>query len=264
MVVESHAIDAYDAPAPPRGLYFVDYPLFFMADKLKNSKGVTTSDSLGLKYYANLFRLSYFNRTTFKNTWVASILIPVGHIEFLSDHDEGLGDATVVFGYWIIDRPGSKTWLSLAQFIDIPIGHFDKGKSANMGSNVWKIRPSMFFGKYFFDKIDLEIALKYNIFTENDDKKVKSGSELILESFFGYFIQPTVLFGVHLDTIFGEDNTVNGQRILDSGVEGYRTGLSLDWVFDTRGINFKYLVDFGRKNSPEGHLFQMRFSWKFY
>jgi hypothetical protein len=73
-----------------------------------------------------------------------------------------------------------------------------------------------------------------------------------------------VLFGVHLDTIFGEDNTVNGQRILDSGVEGYRTGLSLDWVFDTRGINFKYLVDFGRKNSPEGHLFQMRFSWKFY
>ena len=68
MVVESHAIDAYDPPAPPRGLYFVDYPLFFMADKLKNSKGVTISDNLGLKYYANLFRLSYFNRTTFKNT----------------------------------------------------------------------------------------------------------------------------------------------------------------------------------------------------
>jgi hypothetical protein len=208
--------------------------------------------------------MSYFNRTTFKNTWVASILIPVGHIEALGDHDEGLGDATVVFGYWIIDRPGSKTWLSLAQFIDIPIGNFDKSKSANMGSSVWKIRPSVYFGKYFFDKIDLEIALKYNISTGNNDTRVKNGNELILESFLGYFIRPTVLFGVHLDTIFGEDNTVNGQRILDSGVEGYRTGLSLDWVFDTRGINFKYLVDFGRKNSPEGHLFQMRFSWKFY
>jgi hypothetical protein len=35
-----------------------------------------------------------------------------------------------------------------------------------MGSNVWKIRPSMFFGKYFFDKKDLELALKYNISTK--------------------------------------------------------------------------------------------------
>jgi hypothetical protein len=262
-VVVAHAIDAYDAPAPPRGLYFVNYPLFFMADKLKNGQGRDASDDLGLRYYANLFRLSYFNRATFKNTWVASILLPVGRIEVLDDHDQGLGDLTLVLGYWIIDKPGEKTWLSIAQFIDLPTGSFDQNKSANMGSNVWKIRPSLYFGKHLFEMIDLEFAIKYNFSTENHETTVKNGNELIVEGLLGYFIQPSVLVGVHFDANFGEDNTLNGEHILHSGPQGYRTGFSLDWVLDTKGINFKYLVDFGRKNAPEGHLFQMRFSWKF-
>lgn len=260
---ESYAIDAYDAPAPPHGLYFVNYPLLFIADKLKGGKGNTIEGNLDLKCYVNLFRLIYFNRKTFKNTWIASILVPAGRIEVLNDHDEGIGDVTVVFGYWIIDRTGSKTWLSLAQFIDIPTGHFDKNKAANMGSNIWKFRPSIYFGKHFLGKIDLELAAKYNFYTENDKTHTKNGDELSLESYLGYFLRPNALVGAHFDTTIGADNKVNNQKILDSGIGIYRTGLSFDWVFETSGINFKYLVDFAGKNSPEGHLFQTRFSWKF-
>jgi hypothetical protein len=64
---------------------------------------------------------------------------------------------------------------------------------------------------------------------------VKNGNEVILESYLGYFIRPTLLFGMHLDSTFGENQEVSGQKISDSGVRIYKTGLSLNWLGGTGG-----------------------------
>ncbi|MCU7928077.1 MAG: transporter [Candidatus Thiodiazotropha sp. (ex Dulcina madagascariensis)] len=258
-----YALDIYDAPPAPPGLFFSDYPLYYTADKTTDKDGDTAINDLGLRSYQNLFRLTYSTKSLFnKNTFVFDAILPVGRVEILGESEEGLGDILTIFGYYFIDEPKSGTYFAPAFYIDVPTGEYDKGRTVNLGSNVWQFRPALFFSKYH-KRMNYDIALKYTMYTENSDTKVRSGNEIILETLLGYSIKLSLVLAAHLDATWGDDAEVDGHRLDDSGVQVYKSGVSLDWALDEKTfLDFKYLREFNTKNTPEGDLFQVRFSIK--
>lgn len=257
-----YAVDPFDNIPAPQGLYFLDYPVYYTAQKIMDSQGNAVLDNLDLHSYQNIFRITYYNKTTFENTWAFTLLVPVGRIEMQNKHDEGLGDFTVASAYWMIDDAVSKTWLGAVAYVDIPTGSYDSEKTVNMGRNVWKFRPSLVFAKQF-NNFDLEATAKYNIYTKNKDTDVKEGSEAIFEGYCGYFVKPNLLIGGHFNATFGQNKIVNDNKESDSGIRLYQAGPSIHWMIDNNiGFLFETIFDIKARNTTEGELLLVRLLWK--
>ena len=114
-----YAIEPFDNVPAPQGWYFVAYPTYYSSQKLIDKDGNTAINNLDLHFSQNLFRLAYYDKTTFENTWVFSFGIPVGRIEILNDSDAGIGDIITAVGYILIENQASKTWLGIFGNMDI-------------------------------------------------------------------------------------------------------------------------------------------------
>ncbi len=261
-VSESYAVDPFDNIPAPTGLYFLDYPFYSTAQKILNGNGNILSDDIGLRLLENIFRFTYYGNASVEHPFAVTVLVPVGRIELMGDHDQGLGDATIGTAYWIINDARSKTWVGAAFFADAPTGNFDPNKKANMGSNVWKVRPALIFAKQF-ENFDIEASYKYNIYTKNKDNNIENGSENIFEGYIGYFLKPQLLFGAHYNVVYGEDEKIGGQRVADSGVRVYQAGFSFNWmVSDNLGFMFENVYDYNTRNVPEGKIYLDRLCLK--
>ncbi|MBF0558355.1 MAG: transporter, partial [Nitrospirae bacterium] len=231
--------DPYDNIAVPPGPYLSTYPYYFSSSELADKNGNRISKDPDAKTYQNTLKFNYYDKTVLPNTSVLAILVPGGCTQMLGDHDCGIGDLLLVAGYWLVDDPDSKTWFGIRPSLSVPTGSYDKNRKANMGSNVWQVRPIVFFAKQFW-KIDLELTAKYNIFTKNDDTHTRQGNQVIFEEYAGYFIRPDLLLGFHFNGIWGQDTIVNGAPIHESGVQKYQAGPS---IFKDFGNGFAILIE---------------------
>ncbi|MHB8623737.1 MAG: SphA family protein [Sulfuricaulis sp.] len=255
----SIAIEPYDnVPAKP-GFFFVDYPTYFGADQFRDASG--NKSNIYLRSYLNVFRFVYYGNAR-EHTYLATILLPVGRVEVSGDHDQGLGDTTIGSAFWLIDDQREKKWIGAAMFIDIPVGSYDPSRAANLGENVWKIRPTVFFAKEL-KKIHLEASVKFNIYEKNPDTGMKNGSELIVETYGGYMISPSILLGLHLNTAHASDNSFNGAPISDSGIKKNQVGISINLMASNdSGVTIEVLNDTYARNAPKGNTYLVRLFWK--
>lgn len=254
-------VQPYENVPGPQGAYLEMYPIYYSASRLNDKNGNALTTNLGFTLYENVAEVLYYNQSLFTNSVVAGIALPAGYTELLGDHDTGFGDVTMVVGYWLIDDPESKTWLAAGSYLDAPTGSFDKNKRANMGMNVWKIRPTIVLAKQF-GPMDLELTTKYNIYTKNQDTGIRQGDEMITEGYLGYLVQPGLMVGANLNATFGGDSIVNGARIPDSGVQIFQAGPSIFKMFGQVGVSVGWLTDFGVRNSMEGYQVVARICWK--
>jgi hypothetical protein len=255
------ALDPYENVTFPQNWYLSVSPLYSKADRLTDKNGNTITRNLGLSTFQTLFRFTYYNQKAFKNTWAFTVIAPVGEKQLSGKKDEGIGDITAGAGYWLIDDHKAKTWLAAGAYATIPTGNYDKTKAANMGANVWKFQPAAGFAKQI-GKLHLETTAKYAFYTENRDTFTRDGNELNLDGYLGYFIQPNVMLGAHLNGIWGRDKTVRGSAVPDSGIEKYQTGFSLYLLGSKSRTTIEYISDFKVKNSYKGQLFKVIVSWK--
>jgi hypothetical protein len=261
-IVTCHAINPIDNWALP-GSYLSVYPVYYTASKLKNSKGETLLKDLDSRVYETIFKVTTYDKSIFPNTLGFTFLLRAGRRDLLGEHDLGIGDMTLGLGYWFVDDPVSKTYFALGSYVDIPIGEFDEDRVANMGKNVWKIRPAVGMAKQF-GKFDIETALFYNIFTKNKDTGIREGNETILEVYIGYWIQRGVMLGSNFNAVFGEDKIANGHKIHDSGVRRFQVGPSIYWIAGDRFcVTLNALFEFGVRNTSQGSLLSGRFVWGF-
>ncbi|MFH2044361.1 MAG: transporter [Pseudomonadota bacterium] len=257
-----HAINPYDNWALP-GSYFSLYPVYYTASKLKNNKGKTLLINIDARVYETVLKFTTYNKSFLPNTLGFTLLLHAGRKDLRGEHDLGIGDLTVGLGYWFIDDPVSKTYFVLGSFLDIPTGDYNKNRIVNMGENVWKIRPVLGMAKQL-GKFNIETALFYNIFTENNDTNTKEGNETILEVYVGYMIYPGLLAGGNFNATFGVNKTVNGHKIHDSGIRRFQVGPSIYWNTGNRlCITLSALSEFGVRNTSQGYLFTGRFAWGF-
>ncbi len=258
----SYAVDPFDNIPAPHGLYFLDYPLYSTANKIVDGNGNIIEDHIGLRVFENVFRLAYYGNTLAEHPFVATVLVPIGRVELMGEHDQGLGDITIGTGYWILNDNRSKTWVGAALFIDAPTGNYDPNKKANMGSNVWKIRPTILFAKQA-GSFDVEASYKYNIYTNNRDTDIENGAEHIVEGYVGYYFEPQLLFGAHYNIVYGNDEKAGGQRVDASGKRVYQAGFSVNWmVSDSLGLMFENMYDYHTKNVPTAELYMVRLCYK--
>ena len=256
------AADPYDSFPFPEGVYFLNYTVNANADTFNDKDGNSADNDMDFNLFQNVFRFAYYDKSLFDNTFVANIAVPVGKIDLKGDDDSGLGDITIASGYWIIDDPETKTWMSLGLLTIAPTGGYDKNKTANMGSNVWQIRPFLDVAKKF-GKFQLEGTLRYNMYTKNNDTDVQNGSETLIETFFGYDL-PNSLIGLHLNTVLGQDKKSGGNTVDDSAVTRYQAGISYLYNFGKgRTASLEYFKDLESKNTLDTQIFLMRLSWKF-
>lgn len=256
------ALEPTDNVPSPQGSYFTIYPLFSRATRLMDKNGDATPVDPDVTLYQNTFKYSYSDKTLLPNTTAFCVLLPVGYVNILGDHDGGIGDPSFFGGYWFVDDPVAKTWLGARLQTFVPIGSYDKESKANMGTNVWKFRPMLFFAKQM-GNVQLELTTKYTIYTTNNDTDTRLGNEVIVEGYAGYFPRPDLLLGWHVNSIFGEDKTVASGRVPDSGVRIYQTGPSVLKKFGNGfSVTVEALSDVAVHNSTEGYTVQARLIWK--
>ena len=262
IVGTGRAAEPYDNVAMPQGSYFSTYPLFSHANRLMDKNGEALTTDPDLTRYQNTFKYTYYDKTLLKNTISLCAMLPVGYMNLLGDHDGGIGDLALIGGYWFVDDPVAKTWFGARLQTIVPTGSFDEDSKANLGGNVWKFRPVLYFAKQT-GKLQMEMTTKYSIYTTNTDTDTRQGRDLIVEGYAGWFLRPDLLLGWHLNGTFGRDKTVAGNRVADSAVRIYQAGPSL---FKNFGNGFSATVearsDFAVQNSTEGYTVLARLSWR--
>lgn len=257
-----HALEPYDNVAMPPGSYFSTYPLFSRSTRLMDKNGDAVATDPDLELYQNTFKYTYYDKALLPNTLSLVAMLPVGYIDLLGDHDGGIGDLTLVGGYWFVDDPVTKTWFGARLQTVVPIGSYDKDSRANMGGNVWKVRPVLYYAKQT-GNFQLELTTKYTINAKNTDTDTRLGDDVGVEGYAGYFLRPDLLLGWHLNGTFGQDKTVAGNRVPDSGVRICQSGPSLLKKFGQGfSVTVLALSDFAVQNSTEGYTVLARLSWK--
>lgn len=259
---QARAIEPFEAVALPEGWLFATYASYYSSSELLNKKGDVAFSNLGMRASTATLRLSGYTRSLLPNTVNVTLLVPVGRRDLRQDHDAGLGDITLAGGYWLIDNRETKTYLAVGSFIDMPTGAYKFEKTANMGANVWKFRPSIGFAKQV-ENLKIETALRYNIYTKNEANDVRDGNEFIAEGYAGYFIKPKVLLGWHVNGTFGGEKTFKGKEVKDSEIQRIQTGPSL-YLAAAKGfaVTLTGLTEIGVRNSTQGTLFLARFAWR--
>lgn len=256
------AAEPYDNVAMPQGSYFSTYPLFRHANRLMDKNGNPVATDPDLELYQNTFKYTYYDKTLLPKTISLCTMLPVSYMNLRGDHDGGIGDLALIAGYWFVDDPVAKTWFGARLQTIVPIGSYDKGSKANLGGNVWQFRPVLYFAKQS-GNLQMELTMKYSIYTTNTDTDTRQGHDVIVEGYAGWFLRPDLLLGWQLNGTFGQDKTVAGNRVVDSGGRIYQTGPSL---FKNFGKGFSATVealsDFAVHNSTEGYTVLARLSWK--
>jgi len=259
-VRESLGIEPFDNIARPEGSYLFLYPSYSRADRLKDRNGNVLPTNPDATTYQILFKYNYFNRKLLPNATLFSVFLPVGCTEMLGDRDCGIGDLSLVSGYWFIDDPVSKTWFGGKVLTVAPIGSYNKDRKANMGGNVWKFQPTLFSATQM-GKVQAELTARYTIYTKNADTGVQQGNDVSVDAYCGYYLWPSLLAGGHLNGTFGWDKTVNGSAVRDSGIQKLQAGVSVLKRFGGFSALVEALSDFGVKNSTEGFTVLIRLCW---
>jgi hypothetical protein len=263
--VDCQAVDPFEnnigGVTQPHELYFTVYPMIYSASKLKNNSGDTVTDDLDARLYSSILRLTYYNKSLLGNTIILSGTLPVGKTKLLGDSNSGIGDAMLLAGYWLIDDKSSGTYLAVGSYLDVPTGDYNKNNIANMGSNVWKFRPTVVAAKQI-GALDMELTLKYNIYTENKDTGARAGNEAIVEGYTGYFLRPDLIAGAHLNATFGSDMNVDGVRITETAVRVFQAGPSIMWIAGKFSILVVALDEFAARNTAQGYLVYARLGYK--
>lgn len=258
-----YGVDPYSNTALAPGYYLSVYPSWYRAPRLVDKDGTTVTDDLRARAEIAAVRLTAYDKTLFSNTTAFTLVLPAGRKEALGDRDSGIGDVTAGVGHWIVDDPASGTWILVGVSADLPSGGYDKTRKANMGGNVKTVTPVIGFSK-ISKTFEFEGALKYTIFEKNAETGVKAGDLTTVELYGGYFLRPqAVLAGVLLNGAQGNDSTMNGATIGNSGVRKFQAGPSFYCRF-TAAFNatVDFLTDFGVRNGAEGKSLLGRLSWR--
>jgi hypothetical protein len=106
----------------------------------------------------------------------------------------------------------------------------------------------------------------YDINTENDDTKYKSGQELHVDYTIGYHISKewTVGLGGYYYYQTTEDE-LNGAKVGSDGFEGrvFSIGPVVQYGYKNMSFTLKWQPEFEAKNKPEGNKFWFNFVYAF-
>src|SRR5262249_4384893 len=79
----------------------------------------------------------------------------------------GVADPIVSAGYWFINRPEQKRYLSAVTFLTLPIGTYDRHRTLNLGGNRWQNDLQADFTQGFLEQYTVDIAADWIWYGDN-------------------------------------------------------------------------------------------------
>ena len=109
-----------------------------------NTIAGTSSRDTSLDSQIGIARYIHYNKESlFGHQYDWNVIVPFGRLrdgrilgQSLGDAS-GVGDPIASVGYWFINDPERKRYLSFAPYLTIPVGSYDRNKSLNLGGNRW-------------------------------------------------------------------------------------------------------------------------------
>jgi len=263
--------------APPPGLYFMDYNMFYDSHEFMDAGGdeVKAGPLAGFKanVYANVPRFIWItDKQIFGANYGMHLFVPIMDIDvktrFAHDHQTGLGD--IIFDPFILSWHWKTFHLTTAVDIYAPTGEFDQGNMANPGLNLWTFEPIVAFTWQFVENVPLSFSMKfmYDFNTKNSqgtspltgmEADVTPGQELHFDYSLDYMINDTWKVGVtgylyHQTTL----DEVNGSHL--SGDVGKRSetfaiGPAVEWHMGKLFLRGTYTHEINSRNMPLAQTF---------
>ncbi|MEN6422418.1 MAG: transporter [Smithella sp.] len=250
------AVNFYDGARAKQGTYFLTYSSVYIADETTGKNGDVNKKDFGLFNAQELLRLCYYSPD-----FVATALVPFGYTDIGSLHQDssGPGDINIGAGYFL---PFKKIDILPMIFVEIPTGEYDSSKAANIGSNQYDIKPTIFLHKTLGD-FSIDAAAKYFFRLKNKDTNVLPGDEFYLQCLLGYNLTDKFKLGPSINWMISKDKEQNGITVPDSARETLSVGADFYYRFSRLSVTFTYLGDVYTENSTRGHFFQIKTVFRF-
>jgi len=110
-----------------------------------------------------------------RNPYVLDFILPFGALTngrvggTRLDDATGVGDPIASFGYWLVNDPHNKRYISAATFITFPIGTYDSNKVLNLGNHRWQLDQQVDFTQGLSDRITLDVSGDWIHYWNNSD-----------------------------------------------------------------------------------------------
>jgi hypothetical protein len=130
-------------PATPGTIILMGYYEYGTRNELNNTITGTVKNHTGLQSQIGIFRPLYYNEV-FDHPYLLEFLLPFGAEYNGKINGFRLGDASGVSDpilsgtFWPVSRPQDKTWISISDWLSVPIGTYDKQRALNLGANRWQ------------------------------------------------------------------------------------------------------------------------------
>src|SRR3974390_1973071 len=125
-------------PATPGTIMLMGYYEFGTRNQLNNNITGTAKNNTGLQSQTEIFRPLYYNQVL-DHPYLLEFLLPFG-VEynrkingFRLDDASGVSDPILSGTFWPLSRPDLKSWISISDWLSVPIGTYDKTRALNLG-----------------------------------------------------------------------------------------------------------------------------------
>ena len=144
--VPARAIDyqPFDfVPAAPGTVMLMGYYEYGTRNEYNNTITGTASSNTGLQSQIGIFRPLYYTQV-FDHPLLLEFLLPFGALYNGKINGVHLGDASGVSDpilsgtFWPISQPDLKTWISVSDWLSVPIGTYNNQRALNLGANRWQ------------------------------------------------------------------------------------------------------------------------------
>ena len=130
-------------PLPPDTSVLMGYYEFGTRNEFNNTKTGTAKNRTHLDSNLGVARYLYYHEV-FHHPYVLDFIQPFGALTDGKINGQnlgsasGLGDPMVSAGFWFINQPKQRRYLSAADFLTLPLGTYDHQKALNLGGNRWQ------------------------------------------------------------------------------------------------------------------------------
>jgi len=252
---------------PPPGTYFLNYFMFYTADKFKIKDGPDVPH-FDAKVTADVLRLIHVTKhQILGGFWGMHVFLPFVNVDLTTpagdDSKFGIGD--IIVDPFILSWH-SKNWhFATGVDIYIPTGAYDKNDIANIGRNYWTFEPIAAFTFVSDSGFEVSSKFMYDFNTENNDTDYRSGQEFHFDYLIGYKFAP---WGIGLSGYYYKqitDDKKSGEKVEPAGNKGqvFAMGPSIKYDYKNMTFNLKYQREMAVENKPEGNRFWFKFVYAF-
>src|SRR4030066_100989 len=216
---------------PPPGYYFINYFLYYSADKFKGKGDNPDNSDFDLEVAANIFRFIYITKQKILGgNWGMHMFVPFANQEVtlapsVSQGRAGLGD--IIVDPFILSWHFKNWHLATGLDIYIPTGRYDKEDFSNISRNYWTFEPIFAFTYISDGGFEVSSKFMYDFNTENSDSPYgdyQSGQEFHFDYAVGYKVSNWNLgvAGYYYKQI--TDDEINGETVPAVAFLGFDEG----------------------------------------